>query len=163
VVETPKILAKFSVEDAQIHPNAIAGPAHRPGEKGENKTTKNIGAWRLAGPDELRLVAQLHAPEKLLRPVEPPLPPLRQGLPPTALPTRWSAVSEEERRRIGLFESACKCRLSIYGSEDDEQASSGDDDEGDDIAVELAEAAQLLDPEAEVSQWYKTPGLTPSF
>jgi hypothetical protein len=39
VVETPKIFAKLSVEDAKKK-NALTGPAHRPGEKGEkNKKT----------------------------------------------------------------------------------------------------------------------------
>jgi hypothetical protein len=41
VVEIPKILAKFSVEDAKIHPNALTGPAHRPGEKGEKNKKKH--------------------------------------------------------------------------------------------------------------------------
>ena len=37
VVEISKTLAKFSVEDAKIHQNALTGPARRPGEKSEIK------------------------------------------------------------------------------------------------------------------------------
>jgi hypothetical protein len=39
MVEIPKILAKVSVEDEKITPNALTGPAHRPGAnaKGEKK------------------------------------------------------------------------------------------------------------------------------
>jgi hypothetical protein len=41
VVEIPKILAKLSVENAKKRAqNALAGPAHRPGEKGEKKHPK---------------------------------------------------------------------------------------------------------------------------
>jgi hypothetical protein len=42
VVEISKIFAKFSVEDATIHPT---GPAHRPGEKGEKNKNKNIAMF----------------------------------------------------------------------------------------------------------------------
>jgi hypothetical protein len=43
VVGIPKILAKLPVEDAKIAQNALTGPAHRPGEKGEKNKNKNIG------------------------------------------------------------------------------------------------------------------------
>jgi hypothetical protein len=46
VVKTPKIFAKLSVEDAKFTPNALAGPAHRPGEKGEKTGGGNIGHRR---------------------------------------------------------------------------------------------------------------------
>jgi hypothetical protein len=48
VVEVPKILAKFSVKTQKFTQNALAGPAHRPGEKGEKgekKPRKNIASF----------------------------------------------------------------------------------------------------------------------
>jgi hypothetical protein len=44
VVEIPKILAKFSVEDAKIHPKRPYRPRTSPGRKGRKKNTKNISA-----------------------------------------------------------------------------------------------------------------------
>jgi hypothetical protein len=42
VVEIPKILAKFSVEDAEIHQKRPYRSAHRPGEKGGKKKTSAV-------------------------------------------------------------------------------------------------------------------------
>jgi hypothetical protein len=41
VVKIPKIFAKLSVEDAKFTQNALTGPAHRPGEKGEKIPKKH--------------------------------------------------------------------------------------------------------------------------
>jgi hypothetical protein len=45
VVEIPKTLAKFSVEDAKFTQNALTGSTHHPGEKGEKKPQKTSGRF----------------------------------------------------------------------------------------------------------------------
>jgi hypothetical protein len=51
VMEIPKLLAKFSVEDENFTQNAlIPAPAHRPGEKGENKTNKTSAVFSQKTP-----------------------------------------------------------------------------------------------------------------
>jgi hypothetical protein len=43
VVEIPKVLAKFSIEDAKKHPKRSYRLRTSPGRKGRKKTKKNIG------------------------------------------------------------------------------------------------------------------------